>query len=319
MTRKTCWVVCDDGKVGTEHQCVGLAENLGFNPEIKRLQSRGPWHYLPPSLWFNPLSGASTPNGFLTHPWPDLIIGAGRLSVAPTAYIRKITQGRTKVIQLQNPRINPALFDVVIAPWHDHLTGSNILQTEGALHRVTADRLASEANLVAPLIVHLPKPLITVLVGGNNRCYRMAPDKVRVMAQRLKNLAAHYGAGLAITVSRRTEPENRKVLQEELKETQAVVWTGEGHNPYFGLLALADYIIVTGDSVSMISEACFTGKPVYTYFFPGGSRKFNAFHRHFQERKYTRPFEDSLESWSYPPLDEFGRITTQLRTLLSSE
>lgn len=318
MTRKTCWVVCDDGKVGTEHQCIGLAENLGFNPEVKRLQSRGLWHYLPPSLWFSPLSGARTQEGFLAAPWPDLIIAAGRLSVAPTAYIRKITQSRTKVIQLQNPRVNPALFDAVIAPWHDQLTGNNVLQTEGALHPVTADRLALEETIVAPLVAHLPRPLITVLIGGSNRCYRMTPDKVRTMAQRLKKLVEHDQAGLAITVSRRTEPENRRVLQEELKETSVVIWTGEGHNPYFGFLALADYIIVTCDSVSMVSEACFTGKPVYTYFFPGGSRKFNAFHRHFQEQNYTRPFEDALMSWTYPPLDEFGRITAQLHTLLSS-
>lgn len=313
---KNCWVVSDDGKTGTEHQCIGLAEALGFDPEIKRLRARGVWTYLPPSLWPRPLSGVMTQGGALAAPWPDLIVAAGRLSIAPTAYIRKATQGRTKVIQLQNPRVNPALFDVVIAPWHDQLVGKNVLQTQGALHRVTAERLALEAALVAPRVAHLPRPLIAVLVGGSNRCYRMTPDGVRIMAQRLKKLAERYQAGLAVTVSRRTEQENRQALRENLEGVPAVIWTDEGHNPYVGFLALADYIVVTGDSVSMVSEACFTGKPVYTYFFPGGSRKFNAFHHYFQQQNYTKPFEDQLISWSYPPLDEFNRITAHVRKLL---
>jgi mitochondrial fission protein ELM1 len=317
MSSKVCWVVSDKGKIGTEHQCIGLAEALGFNPEVKRLVSKGIWRYLPPRFWFKPLSGVKVEEGFLVPPWPDLIIGAGRLSVAPTAYIRRLSQARCKVIQLQNPRVNPNLFDAVVVPYHDHLEGKNVLRTEGALHRVTHERLAVEAQKIAPFVSHLPRPLVSVLIGGSNRCYQMTPETVRQMARRLKSLADRYQTGLAVTVSRRTEPENSYVLQEELRGSKTFLWTGEGENPYFGFLALADYLIVTCDSVSMTSEACFTGKPVYTYFFPGGSRKFNAFHHHFQKKGYTRPFADALESWSYAPLDEFNRITSSIRTLLA--
>ena len=317
MSKKTCWIVCDEGKIGTENQCVGLAKKLGFEPVLKRLRGRGIWRYLPPSLWFSPLSGVYTAQGYLKEPWPDLIIAAGRLSVAPTAYIRKITQGRTKVLQLQHPRIHPRAFDGVIVPRHDRLEGKNVLQTEGALHRVTTQKLALESRKFSSLVAHLPRPLITVLIGGSNRRYRMSPSHMRVMAQRLKKLCERYQGGLAITVSRRTEEENKKVLLEALKDTPAVIWTGEGDNPYFGFLGLADFIIVTGDSISMTSEACFTGKPVYTYFFPGGSRKFDAFHRRLQHQNYTRPFEDVLETWPYPPLDDLTRITKEVRTLLS--
>ena len=120
---KKCWIICDDGKVGTEHQCIGLADHLSLKPKIIRIRGKSIWKYLPASLWFLPLKGVTSVDGSLTPPWPDLVIGAGRLSVAPTAYIRKVTQGKTKVIQLLNPRINPRYFDFVIAPEHDRISG----------------------------------------------------------------------------------------------------------------------------------------------------------------------------------------------------
>ena len=315
MAPQTCWVVCDDGKVGTEHQCVGLAEALGHHPHIKRLQGRGIWRYLPPTLWFRPLSGVICDQLFLP-PWPDLIIAAGRLSVAPTAYIRRLTAGRTRVIQLQNPCINPRFFDAVIAPHHDRLQGSNIFRTQGALHRITTERLRSEGQRFTAVFAHLPRPLIGVLIGGDNGCYKMSPETTRRMTERLRQVARQQGGTLVVVVSRRTSDDVRTILRQKLKDSGAYVWTGEGDNPYYGILALADYLILTSDSVSMASEACFTGKPVYTYFLPGGSRKFNAFHAYFQQKGYTRPFEDHLETWAYPPLDEFQDVIRWLKSRL---
>ncbi|OJX09829.1 MAG: hypothetical protein BGO77_00115 [Caedibacter sp. 37-49] len=312
----SCWVVTDIGKIGTENQCVGLAEALGFTPEIKRVKPRSIWRLLPASCWFNALQGLSLVHDQLTPPWPDLIIAAGRASVAPTAKIRQLTQGRTKVVQLQNPLVNPQLFDAVIAPQHDNLEGENVIVTEGALHRVTNERLRQEANKFMPMVASLPKPLVVVLIGGSNRCYKVAPEHMKKMGERLKRLCQKNGCGLAVTISRRTEPENRDALIESLKETPAVIWTGEGENPYFGFLGLADYIVVTCDSVSMTSEACFTGKPVYSYFFEGGSTKFNRFHQHFQKVGYTRLFDDTLEKWSYSRLNDWQTVEKQLKKLL---
>ncbi len=312
----SCWVVTDIGKIGTENQCVGLAEALGFAPEIKRVKPRSIWRLLPASCWFSPLQGLSLAHAQLMPPWPDLIIAAGRASVAPTAKIRQLTQGRTKVVQLQNPLVNPELFDAVIAPLHDNLVGKNVIVTEGALHRVTNERLRQEAHKFGPMVASLPKPLVAVLIGGSNRCYRVTPEHMKKMGQRLKTLCQTNDCGLAVTISRRTESENRDALIESLKGVPAVIWTGEGENPYFGFLGLADYIIVTCDSVSMTSEACFTEKPVYTYFFEGGSAKFNRFHKHFQEIGYTRPFADTLGKWSHPPLNDWQAVEKQLKKLL---
>lgn len=313
---KTCWIVTDVGKIGTENQCIGLAESLGFSPEIKRIKPRGIWSLLPASSWFLPLQGLSSTHDQLMPPWPDLIIAAGRASVSPTAKIRELTQGKTKVIQLQNPLVDPTLFDAVIAPQHDNLIGENVIVTAGALHRVTHDRLHQEALKFSPLVASLPKPLVVVLIGGSNRCYKVKPDHMKKMGERLKALCLKEGYGLAVTISRRTEPENRDALIESLKEVPAVIWTGEGENPYFGFLGLADYIIVTCDSVSMTSEACFTGKPVYSYFFEGGSTKFRRFHDYFHAHNYTKPFADRLEPVSYLPLNDWETVEKQLKKLL---
>lgn len=313
---KTCWVVADSGKIGTENQCIGLAEALGFSPIIKRIKPRGLWRFLPASCWFNPLEGLSSAYDRLTPPWPDVIIAGGRASVAPTAKIRQLTHGRTKVIQLQNPLVNPARFDAVIAPQHDNLTGENVIVTEGTLHRVTRERLAQEALKFKPLVASLTKPLLVVLIGGSNRCYKVKPEHMRKMGERLKTLCQRENLGLAITISRRTEPENREALLKGLKDVPAAIWTGEGENPYFGFLGLADYILVTCDSVAMTSEACFTGKPVYSYFFEGGSSKFRRFHAYFQKKGYTKPFEDNISTWSYVPLNDLQVVETKLKKLL---
>ena len=319
INQKLCWIICDDGKIGTEHQCVGLAHSLGYHPEIIRVRARGFWRFLPPSLWMFPLKGVTTTDKNLTPPWPEIIISAGRLSVAPTSKIRKITQGQTKVIQLLNPRIHPRHFDLVIAPEHDNLTGVNVLQTQGALHLLTQAHLEAEGARISHHIDQKQKPLIAVLIGGRNPSYAMKTDEIYHMAQRLKKILDRYQAQLMITFSRRTPAEMRQIFHETLKETSALVWNLKEDNPYYGFLNLADYIIVTCDSISMTSEACFTGKPVYVYFFKGGSRKFNRFHQLFQARNYTKPFEDQLEFWTYPPLNELSRMADMVRQRLRIE
>ena len=307
-----CWIVCDEGKVGTQNQCVGLAEGLGYTPQIFQVKALFPWSHLPASMWPCALSGLAAPG--LSAPWPSLIIGAGRASVAPTASIRALTKGKTRVIQLQNPRVNPALFEAIISPRHDGLKGPNVIETKGALHRVTTTRLVDEAARFAPLFDGMPRPITTVLIGGTNRCYNLTPEVMKNLVAKLKKALAHTGGSLAVTISRRTEPENVRALEEGLKDLPAVLWNGQGENPYFGFLGLADYVVVTCDSVSMTSEACATGKPVYVAFLPGGSRKFKAFHHFFQQERLTRPFEGVLEDWPNPPLQEMDSVISLLRT-----
>lgn len=274
-----------------------------------------------PNMWLSPLRGVLDQNSrFLSPPWPDLIIASGRSTVAPTKAIRQLTNGATKVIQLQDPTIAPENFDLVVAPAHDRLEGENVFVTQGALHLVTREKLDAAAKQFKEQVVHLKGPFLTVLLGGNSRRYRLDPEVSRKMAAQLRDVSQKYGVSLLVTPSRRTGAENVAVFQKELQDCPAVVWNGEGENPYMGFLALADYIMVTSDSVSMTSEACFTGKPVYTYHLPGGAAISDRFHNRFVQKGYTRPFEGDLEVWEYPALDEFERVVEAIkqRTALSS-
>lgn len=315
---KTCWIVFDKGKVGTANQCIGLAQALGLEYVIKEISCVGIWKLLPPSIFFNALSGVKTVNGeYLTPPWPDYIIAAGRASVAPTAKIRELSQGKTKVIQLQNPKISPNKFDAVIAPNHDNISGPNVIVTTGALHQVREEKLKSEGAKFQASVSHLSKPLVAVLVGGSTKRYTISPTVLKELGQRLKECHEVTGASFAFLPSRRTEIESVKALEEITKELPSVAWDRKSDNPYMGYLHLADFIIATCDSVSMISEACYTGKPVYVFHVPGGSKSFNRFHELFQSKGYTRPFEGRLEKWDYEKLDDFSMVVEKLREIIN--
>lgn len=311
MTVERCWVMTD-AKPGMENQCLGLAEAMGLTAERKHVHPRAPWKYLPPTLWWSPLRAYTSESNPLEPPWPDLLIATGKATVAASIAIRRASGGRTFTVQIQNPAVPFVQFDLVVPPRHDNCEGPNVFSTRGALHRVTAQRLAQEAAELAPALAQLPRPLVAVLIGGSNRIYRMTPAIVSRFADGLADASRHHGAGLAITLSRRSGPEVEPVLREKLADVPHVIWDGKGKNPYFGYLGLADYIVATADSVSMVSEACSTGKPVYVVELEGGSAKFRRFHDGLRRDGITRPFAGALERWSYPPLDDTQRVAEEV-------
>jgi mitochondrial fission protein ELM1 len=216
-------------------------------------------------------------------------------------------------VQLQDPVISPTSFDLVIVSGHDQLHGTNVLRARGALHRVTTNILHAAAEKLKSQVAHLPKPSIAVLIGGSNAVYHLTPKEMKPLAIQLRALVKTTGGSLLITPSRRTGVENLAVLQDVLEGTPAFIWDGEGENPYFGILGLADYILVTCDSVNMVSEAATTGKPVYVIDLPGGSPKFRRFHEAMFEGGFARPFEGVLETWAYDPLNDVGKIAERVR------
>ena len=307
----SCWVITD-GKAGMESQCLGLAEALGLDPAIKRIGLREPWRRFAPHLRLG-LRHALTGDP-LAPPWPHLVIATGRISVPGSLYVRRMNP-RTRNVQIQNPGISPRYFDLVVTPIHDLLGGANVIHTIGALHRVTGERLMREAALLASRIGEQPRPRIGVLIGGGNAAYRFAADDARTLAAELAGNAAESGASLLVTTSRRTGTENLEILRAALADTRAFVWDGTGDNPYYGILGLADVLVVTADSVNMITEACATGRPVYIYGLPGGSEKFARFHEALTLRGYAQFYQGSLESFLSDRLDEMPRIVRAVRQI----
>jgi mitochondrial fission protein ELM1 len=302
---KTCWIVTE-GLVGLQNQAKGLAEALGLNWELKAIGAPGlPWKYLPPGMW--PASVAHEQMGIDpgTAQWPDVVITAGRRSIASSLAIRKASGGKSFTIHVQDPHMSADKFGCVIVAQHDKIRGPNVLATQGALHHVTPKKLDEARAKFSPLFETLPRPLFSVLVGGTSKHTTVTGDTFRDLGVKLAQIAKETGGAIALTPSRRTGKDNEAILREALKNTPAYIWDGTGENPYFGMLAHADYIVATDDSVSMVSEASSTGKPVYIYSLEGRkSKKIGGFMNALIEKGYARAFTGTLEKWNYTPLND---------------
>jgi uncharacterized protein len=309
------WVL-HDGKPGMASQALGLAEAVGFRLLEKRLIIRFPWICLPSRLWLFPFAAACNRDG-LSPPWPELVIACGRNTAMPALAIRRASGGYTAAVQIQDPGIGIGAFDLSVVPEHDGLRGPQVVVTRGAVHRVTPSRLRAERRRF-PALARLERPVLTVLIGGTNRAYRLTLRRMGEIADAVGNILRNQGGSALVTPSRRTGAAGVALLRDRLKGLPVVVWDGSGDNPYFAFLAFADALLVTADSVSMISEAAATGKPVHIIGLDGGNAKFARFHAGMRTAGITRPFTGRIESWSYPIPDDTARAAAAVRVLVLS-
>jgi hypothetical protein len=309
------WVV-HDGKIGMANQVIGLAEAVGFGFTEKRLAIRAPWRHLAPPLWLRPLAALGDGGDRLAPPWPDLLIACGRSAIAPARAAKRASGNRIFWVQVQDPRFARGDVDLMVVPSHDPARGERVFETLGAVNRVTPARLAEGARRLAPALAHLPRPLVAVLLGGDNRVYRLTESRFVVLADQLAALA-RQGFGIAVTPSRRTGDAAERLLRERLAGFPAFIWDGSGDNPYFGMLGLADAVLVTADSVNMVSEAAATGKPVHVIDLDGGSAKFARFHAAMRAAGVTRPFTGAIEAWRYEPPDDTAKAAAEIRRRLA--
>lgn len=314
---KSCWLITD-GRIGIENEALGLAEALGVPHEIKRVAPLPPWRWIPPRFVPCPLASLGKAGANFRPPWPDLTISCGRQSVAISAEIKRRAGARTFAVFLQNPRVPTTWFDLVVPPMHDHVSGPNVVETRGAIHRVTPDKIAAGAEKFRAVFSPLPKPWVAVMIGGASKEYRFDAEDAERIGASLARFGAKHGAGLIVTASRRTGEGNTRIIRERLAGTPHWFWDGTGDNPYFGMLGLADAIVVTVDSIAMTSEAASTGKPVYVMALRGERRKFVEFHVRLQADGITRPFDETLVRWTYPPLDDTGLVARAIRERLNS-
>jgi mitochondrial fission protein ELM1 len=311
------WILTD-GSIGMENQGLAVAEAVGLPITLKRVKRTDPWRLLPMILQL-PIPPRLLLGDRLAPPWPRLIISIGRHSVPLALAVRRLAEGATFALHIQNPKVPPARFDLVAAPAHDGMTTTGVLTTLGAPHRVTPAKLAAEAPHYAAAVEPLPKPRIAVLLGGDSKSFRFDTETGAEMGRKLAAMAETAQGSLLITPSRRTPPEAARALQEALGDTPKLFWTGSGTNPYFAFLALADVIIATSDSVNMVTEAAGTGKPVYVYPLPGRSARLAVFHDAMQRHGATRPFDGGLDSWSYAPVNDTEVIAGAVRRALGLE
>jgi mitochondrial fission protein ELM1 len=217
---------------------------------------------------------------------------------------------------VQNPRMAADRFDLIIANTHDELTGPNVFVTRTALHRVTPARLAAEAEVWRDRLAAYRRPLVAVLLGGNNGRFRLDRDAGARLAADLAVMAQRDKVGVVVTPSRRTDPAVTDLIRAALAPSGGFVWDFAGENPYFGMLALADLIIVTQDSVSMISEAAATTAPVMFAPLPGRWARHGLFLKPLMDEDRIRPFEGRFSTWPVTPLNDTPAAAAEMRRRL---
>jgi len=295
------WVL-EDTRAGTAAQALGIAERLG--QPFRRI----PLHFgtLAKLPWPWPtLAGLADRSGF-TPPWPSLVISAGRRSAPISRWLR--ARG-AKTVHAMRPGLGAEDFDLLVIGAHDApRPAANVMVVHGAAHRMTPQALRDAATGFAGLTA-LPRPIIGLLLGGPVRNVGMAPD----VARRITQDAMVLGASVLATTSRRTGDAASEAVAQALRKIPHHLyrWGGDGANTYAATLALADILIVTGDSISMLSEALMTTTPILIAD-PGGlGPRHQALARSLIEAGLAARLGDALP----PPraaLDETGRVAAEI-------
>ncbi len=289
-----------DGSAGMISQVKGLAGALNLNFELKTIDLKFPWNklpvgILPPSkIIFNNYSQINLE----TNLPPDIIISCGKRSIYASIYLKKVLKNKVFSIHIQNPKINPAQFDLVIAPAHDDLNGKNVLKTDLALNHINKNLLSDEAELYAAQFSKIEKPICTIILGGQNRNYRFDVAVVKELADQVDKILKNNDIQLFILSSRRTDQFIIEYLNERFIG-QNIIWNGEG-NPYLALLKYSKYLICTADSVSIISESISSTKPVYIFKLPTlkKNNRIEKFIAMLLQKKYVRLLGEKLEDFT---------------------
>jgi mitochondrial fission protein ELM1 len=316
------WIVTN-GAPGMEAQGVAVVQATGMPFKLKKVHVSGPLAWLPsrlqillPPQLFLRFVSASEPLG---PPWPRLVVSVGRQSVAPALAIKRLSNQATFAVHVQDPKVAASNFDWIAAPKHDGFIGPNVTTTLGAVHGITPSRLAEAKERFATAISRLPHPRIAVLLGGNSRAFRFTAADAAKFGLSLTRMALENNGSLLVTPSARTPREAIDALQRAILKVPHLIWDGTGENPYLAFLGFADAIVVTGDSVNMVTEAAGTGKPVYVESLRGGSRRIAQFHALMNEAGATRPFTGRLDDWSYVPVNDTDMVAAVIRRALGIE
>lgn len=336
-------------RAGDRAQMVNLAEALGWPLEEKRLVHN--WLGALPNI----VMGESRRSldrersAALTPPWPDLVIASGRPSAPVARWIR--ARSGARLVHVGRPWMPPALFDLVITtPQYALRPAPNVLHNSLTLNRPAASDLADAASTWEPRFAELPRPWTAVLVGGNARPYLLDQESAKRLASEANRTAECSGGSLLVTSSPRTDPDRVRTLRAGISVPCHFHGLDPGgDNPYLGYLALADDFIVTGDSASMLSEACASGRPVSIFDLPerpdarltlarwlgaaaptklferlvelglvSSTRDMTRFHRNLIERGLAARLGDPAPAGRPEAMDDLARAVERVRELMAA-
>ena len=251
--------------------------------------------------------------------YPSIMVTCGR-RMAGISIALKTCANRAGVnmttIHLQDPRLDPTCFDMLIVPQHDRVRGDNVIVTKAALNRMNQSHIAASANTLPQQWQAAASPRVAVMIGGDNRRYKISHNMATHMAKQLAAFATTNNANLFLVPSRRCPDTVLRHLQTALPPDHCMIATNDQPNPYPGILAMADAVIVTSDSVNMASEAASTGKPVLIAYWRAETGRIAKFHQTMQDSNHTAPLTQLLPAGPFVPLDESAMIRQQISARL---
>jgi len=315
--------VISDGRLGIENQALGLAESLArhianIRPAkidtfqishkalFKAASPRAQFAMKPrPQDYGLPLHSPNkhkAPDKHKHTHAPHIAIGCGRQAIAPLLALKK-ARPNVMSVYVQDPRIDPQNFDLVIVPEHDGLKASNVETMIGSPNRVTDEKIIGETLSFSDGLLAYPAPRGAMLIGGTSKSHKYSREDLSAHIKAAQNLLTG-GMSVLITTSRRTPDFALQAFRDP----------ANGANPYFAFLGGADIILVTQDSTNMLTEACATGKPVFSLPMSGKAGKFEQLYSCLAARCHVAPYIRQLTGPDYAPLDETARITAKLWT-----
>lgn len=307
------WVL-EDCRLGNNNQCLGVAEKLGLEFIRKNIV------YNKLSRLSNFIRGSSLigididKSDNIKENLPDLILSAGR-NLAPVALnIKKCSKGKAKIVHFMSPNYLRSNFDLIVQPKHDGVSeNANTLVTVGATNRICDEKL-DKAKWLSKF-EYLPAPRIALLVGGTTKKNEFTVNHAKDLAKKVNEFKNNIAAkSIMVTTSRRTSKEAAKILRKSLTgEVFFHEFGASDENPFFGFLAVADYLVVTGDSVSMCSESATTGKPTFIYA-PSElmSKKHEQSHQNLYDGNFAKPLDNNLKLFNNNKLDESSIVAKEV-------
>ena len=301
-------ILLTEGMHGMISQVEGLAKALDIDFIHEKIELNNFWKIIPPSL--TPAKSFVFKNKIDKN--FNIVISCGRKSVIPSIYLKKKYKNKILNIHIQDPKVSPDNFDYIVVPEHDQLKGNNVLTTKGAIHYLRNDELNENENYLKPKIVK--EKIVSLITGGPNKYYDYNNKSLDDIFLKIKNNFINKGYQLIFIPSMRT-PENIIYKARDYFGENQIIITKVDKKAYLSSLKLADHIVVTCDSTSMISEAAMTGKPIYVaQMKPNRNNlRFRKFFELFKSLDIIRDLENSVEEWNYKKLNETDRISSYIK------
>ena len=292
------------GMHGMVSQVEGLAKALGISYKHQKIELKSFWNLIPPKI--SPISENLVKNKFVCD--CKVIISCGRKSVIPSIALKKRLGNQIFNIHIQDPKVSFKHFDLIVSPEHDNLKGENIINTMGAIHYLTKKEINDNSKYLG-IEKDKRRELVAFIIGGPSKYYKYSEKQIHELFNKVKTLFTPDKYKIIVVPSYRTPENILKIAFNTFSFNHHVVKNID-KKAYLSALAISNFIVVTCDSTSMISEAASTGKPVYVAMMkslkPTG--RFKNFYSQFKDLGIIRELEDKVESWSYNSLNEVGRI-----------